>query len=170
MSDPDSSSPSEPEFERTLAVAQGYFALEMWQESWDELEELGPEFRHLAPVIILRVLILNNLGKWESAAIVGPGALRYFPGFGALYLATAQALRECQGAAAAKAVIMAGGRLLRNEAAFHYNLACYDSALGKLDDAKEGLTRTFELEKGLRQKALDEPDLAPVWESLGESE
>jgi hypothetical protein len=93
-------------------------------------------------------------------------ALRYYPDFGALYLATAHALRNCRGAVEAKAMVAAGEPFLENEAVFHYMLACYDSALGNLDDAKEGLTRAFELEKGFRMKALDEPDLAPLWESL----
>lgn len=151
-----------PDFERTLAAAEGFFLLEMW----NELEDLPPETRHLSQVIILRVLILNNLGKWEDAAIIGQGALRYYPDFGALYLATAHALRNCKGAGEARAVVVAGEPFLENEAAFHYMLACFDCALGNLDDAKEGLARAFELEKGLRLKALDEPDLAPLRESL----
>jgi tetratricopeptide (TPR) repeat protein len=155
-----------PEFERTLAAAEGYFQLEMWNDAWNELEELPPETRHLSQVIILRVLILNNLGKWEEAAIIGQGALQHYPDFGALYLATAHALRNCQGAAEARAVIAAGEPLLENEAVFYYMLACYDCALGNLEDAKEGLARAFELEINLRLKALDEPDLAPLWESL----
>jgi tetratricopeptide (TPR) repeat protein len=53
-----------------------------------------------------------------------------------------------------------------NEAAFHFLLACYDSALGDLDEAKEGLQRAFELDPGFRLKALDERDLEPLWESL----
>jgi tetratricopeptide (TPR) repeat protein len=141
----------------------------MWNDAWAELEGLAPEFRHLSQVIILRVLILNNLGRWAEAAIIGKGALRYYPDFGALYLATAHAVRNCFGAAEAKAVIAAGETFLEEEAVFHYMLACYDSALGNLIDAKEGLTRAFELQKSLREKALDEPDLEPLWESLGES-
>jgi len=65
-----------------------------------------------------------------------------------------------------RAVIVAGEPFLENEAVFHYMLACYDSALGNLDDAKEGLARAFELKKSLRLAALDEPDLAGLWESL----
>jgi len=155
-----------PEFERTLAAAQGFFLLEMWNDAWNELEELPPETRHLSEVIILRVLILNNLGKWEDAATIGNGALRYYADFGALYLATAHALRNCKGAAEAKVVLVAGEPFLEDEAVFHYMLACYDCALGNLHDAIDGLTRAFELEKCLRMKALDEPELAPVWDSL----
>jgi hypothetical protein len=49
---------------------------------------------------------------------------------------------------------------------FHFLPACYDCVLGHRRAAKEGLAGAFELEKGFRLKALDEPDLAPLWESL----
>ena len=67
--------PPDPDFERTLAAAQGFFQLEMWNDAWAELEELAPEFRHLSQVIILRVLILNNLGKSRRCADGSPGAI-----------------------------------------------------------------------------------------------
>jgi hypothetical protein len=98
------------------------------------------------------------------ASIVGKDALRPYPDFGALYLATAHALRHCRGAAEAKVLLVSGEPFLENEAVFHFMLACFDSALGHLDDAKEGLERAFQLDKGLRLKALDEP--APFWDSL----
>jgi tetratricopeptide (TPR) repeat protein len=132
---------------------------------------IGPSYsqaptRHRPQVILMKVMIYNNLERWEEAAIIGKGALRLYPDFGALYVATAHALRHYSGAAEAKAMIVEGEPLLENEAIFHYMLACYDSALGNLEDAKEGLERAFELNKSLRLKALDEPDLAAVWESL----
>ena len=90
--------PPDPVFDRLLKAAEGYFQLYMWQDAWDELEELDPKYRHLQPVITLRVLILNNLEKWEAAAIVGKGALRHYREFGPLYLATTDALRKSAGA------------------------------------------------------------------------
>jgi len=159
-------SPPDPDFVRTLNAAQGFFQLGMWNESWNELEALALETRHRPQVILLRVMIYNNLNRWEEASIVGQGALRYYPDFGALYVATAYALRHHSGPAEAKAVIAASEPYFEEEAAFHFLLACYDSALGHVDEAKEGLQRAFELDPGLRLKALDDPDLAPVWDSL----
>ena len=51
-------------------AARGFFELEMFTDAWTELEEIEPAKRHMAKVILLRVLILNNLEKWESAAII----------------------------------------------------------------------------------------------------
>ena len=44
--------------------------------------------------------------RWEEASIIGRGALRHYPDFGALYAATAHALRNCRGAGEARAVIV----------------------------------------------------------------
>jgi len=108
------------------------------------------------------VLILNNLARREEASIIGKGTLWYYPDFGALYVATAYALRNFSGPADVKTLIAAGEPLLEEEAIFHYMLACYDSALGNLGEAKEGLQRTFELDPAFKLKALDGPDLSPV--------
>jgi hypothetical protein len=80
----------------------------MWNDAWNELEELAPETRHRPQVILMRVMIYNNLERWEEAAIIGKGALRHYPDFGALYVATALALRHHSGPAGARAVIVAG--------------------------------------------------------------
>jgi tetratricopeptide (TPR) repeat protein len=161
-----SNPPTDPAFDRTLMAALGYFDLKMWNDSWNELEELAPEFRFLPGVVLLLVMIYNNLGKWIEAAIVGWGAIQHYPSFGALYIATAHALRHCCGPGEAKALITAGRLHLRDEAIFHYALACYDSALGNMGEAKKGLQRAFELDPKCRINALDEADMEPLWYSL----
>jgi hypothetical protein len=45
----------------------------MFTDAWNELEELVPETRHSSQVILLRVMIYNNLQRWEEAAIIGTG-------------------------------------------------------------------------------------------------
>lgn len=81
--------PSDPAFERTYQAARGFFELEMFTDAWNELEELRPEWRPLAKMLLLRVMILNNLKKWKDAAIIAEGSIRHYPEFGALYLAGA---------------------------------------------------------------------------------
>ena len=68
--------------------------MEMWEDAWAALAEIQPEFRLAPQVIMLRVLILNNLQRWEEASIIGRGALRHYPDFGALSLPEAQAVRN----------------------------------------------------------------------------
>jgi hypothetical protein len=65
------------------------------------------------------VLILNNLGKCEDAAMIGRRALRHYPDFGALYLATAQRAEEFQGRRGCESHDRGGRTALKNEAAFN---------------------------------------------------
>jgi hypothetical protein len=160
--------PPNPAYERTLQAAQGYFQLEMWDEAWDELENLAPEFQHYPQVIFLRLLIFNNMERWEYTVLVGTGALKQYPQFGPLYLATAEALRNFEGAAAAKALLVAGQSVLKGEAVFHFMLGSCECQLGNLEAAKAEVERAFELDGSLRRPALNEPDLQPLWDSLGE--
>jgi hypothetical protein len=46
----------------------------------------------------------------------------------------------------------------------HYNLACYECQLGDLEVAKARLQHAFKLYSSLREKALEDEDLKPLWE------
>jgi len=48
-----------------------------------------------------------------------------------------------------------------------YNLACYCSQLLRLDDARDGFKKAMALnEKVVKEQALDDPDLKPLWDSM----
>lgn len=52
------------------------------------------------------------------------------------------------------------------EPILHFNLACYECQLGELEVAKARLAHAFKLEPKCRLMALDDDDLAPLWDSL----
>ena len=62
--------------------------------------------------------------------------------------------------------------LLRDEpthkdvALFPFMLACLECQSGDLAAAKARLERATNIDKSLRLKALDDPDLKPLWDSL----
>lgn len=56
---------------------------------------------------------------------------------------------------------------LPGEPIFHYNLACSEFQLGDLEVAKARLAQAFKLAPKCRLMALDDDDLAPLWDSLG---
>ena len=45
-----------------------------------------------------------------------------------------------------------------------FNLACYASATGRMEDAKERLRNAIELDMDVRMLALDDEDLRPLWD------
>ena len=116
--------------------------------------------------MLLRVHILNALERWEAATIIGQGALERYPEIGDLYLATAYAKRRFRNIEEARSILLAGEAILKDQALFHYNLACYECQLGNLGAARARLKRAFHLDKGCRLTALDDPDLEPLWSWL----
>ena len=45
-----------------------------------------------------------------------------------------------------------------------FNLACYASVTGRMEEAKERLRHAIELDKDIRGLALDDEDLKPLWD------
>ena len=45
-----------------------------------------------------------------------------------------------------------------------FNLACYASVTGRMDEAKERLRHAIELDKDIRGLALGDEDLKPLWD------
>ena len=48
----------------------------------------------------------------------------------------------------------------------HYNLACYLTQLGRLNEARASLKRAFEIYPSQRTAALKDPDLEPLWPEI----
>jgi hypothetical protein len=48
-----------------------------------------------------------------------------------------------------------------------FNLACYASVAGRMEEAKARLRLAIELDKGVRRLALDDEDLTPLWNWIG---
>jgi hypothetical protein len=50
-----------------------------------------------------------------------------------------------------------------------FNLACYASVTGRMEEAKVRLRHAIELDKDIRKLALDDEDLRPLWDWIAES-
>jgi hypothetical protein len=55
----------------------------------------------------------------------------------------------------------------RGPAMIVFNLACYASVTGRMEEAKEGLRHAIDLDKDIRALALDDEDLKPPWDRIG---
>lgn len=153
-------------FHRQLQAALGWLQLNAPEEAWGELEEIEPELRHREPVVVLRVEILQTLKRWEAGAALGRGALAPYPESKALYLVTAYCVRRSENIEAARTILLAGESVLKDEAALHFNLACYECQLGNLEIARQRLAWAFKLDMAYREIALDDDDLKPLWSTI----
>lgn len=150
--------------ERTLLAAQGYSELGMFDDAVAELDSLPEETARNSTVIELRTVILMQAKRWKSALAAGRDLCRAEPTKTSGFIHTAFCLHELGRTEEARDVLLAGPEALHAEPTFHYNLACYECALGHLDLARMHLEKSFELDKKMRDYAATDPDLAALRE------
>lgn len=62
-----------------VTCAEGYVELGMWQQAWDELEDLEPAEKVCLPVLLLHVRILEGLKEWQKALLLVSSVSAKFP-------------------------------------------------------------------------------------------
>lgn len=149
--------------EQRLQAAQGYIQLGMFQDAWDELEALPPEFMADDMVSELRVSIYQALEKWEPARILAESLAKRSPENVGWWILWAYALRREKSVEDAKTVLMEAAAIHPNEALIPYNLACYSCVLGNLEASQKLLNMAFAMDPNLQRIALDDPDLDPLF-------
>ena len=126
----------------TLAAAEGFVQLGLYQDGWDELERLDPEARSAPPVLRLRLQIYAGMKRWEDVNVLGRSLLAKLP---------------------PDAEPHPPGELRAFRAEVLYRLGCAECQLSNIVEAKTSLERAFTLNPELRLRALDDPDLEAVW-------
>jgi predicted Zn-dependent protease len=150
--------------ERTILAAQGYSELGMFDDAIAELDSLPEETARNSTVIELRTVILMQAKRWKPALVASRELCDAEPAKTSGFIHTAFCLHELGRTAEARDVLLAGPHALHAEPTYHYNLACYECALGHLDLARMHLEKSIELDKKMRDYALTDPDLAALRE------
>ena len=150
--------------ERTLLAAQGYSELGMFDDAIVEIDSLPEEIGKNATVVELRTVILMQAKRWKSALAASRVLCRVAPDKTSGFIHAAFCLHELGRTGEARDALLAGPEVLHAEPTFHYNLACYECALGNLDLARMHLDKSFELDKKFRDFAKNDPDLAALRE------
>ena len=107
-----------------------------------------------------------KLERWEEALDVARSLCEQEPNLSGGYIHTAYCLHELGLTEDARRTLLEGPQFLRKEAVFYYNLGCYQTQLGDLNDAKRMLKRSFDMDEKLRAVAKADPDLEVLWVEL----
>ena len=148
--------------ERIITAAQGYFELDMHGEAIAELDRL-PLADQLRPdVLEMRILILMQDRLWQEALDASEKLCAVLPEAPVGFIHAAYCLHELGKTREAKELLLEGPAALVNDATYHYNLACYECAVGNLDIARAYLETSFSMDEKLRETAAGDPDLKPL--------
>ena len=135
----------------------------MFDDAAIVLEEIAPEDKTRNEVLGERVDIYIAANKWDMAAAVAShlGDLRGW------WISLAYALRRAESVEKAEAVLLRAQAIHPKVAMIEFNLACYASVTGRMEEAKERLRHAIELDKEARKLALEDEDLKPPLEWIG---
>lgn len=153
-----------------LEAAEGWLGLGNWQEAKEELEKITPQLRAHPFVLELRYKIYAEAQRWEMALAVATGLREMLPENQWGYFYTAYALHELRRTQEAHDTLKSVVERFPEHHLMRYNLACYACQLGDLKWAMTWLEQAIDLagNNDIRLMALDDPDLQPLWNQIGE--
>jgi Flp pilus assembly protein TadD len=128
------------------------------------LEEIAPEDENRNEVLGARVNIYMATKKWDMAAAVGSHLVKVDAETAGWWISLAYALRRTESVEKAEAILLRAQAIHPEVAMIAFNLACYASVMGRMEEAKERLRHAIDLDKDMRTLAIDDKDLKPLWD------
>lgn len=150
---------------RTIQVAEGWADLGLFDEALAELQTLPPRFKSSVAALKVLVRIHSAQKAWTEVESVSRKLLLKRPNDHDVRIQAAEALHKL--GRSQDAVFMFAETLrnpeIKGNASARYKLARYFCGAGNLREASEVLRSAIERDRGLRLKALDEPDFEKIW-------
>jgi Flp pilus assembly protein TadD len=152
------------DWQRHVLACSGYLELGMLDDAALALEDIEPKGRTRTEVLGARVVLYIAAKKWDMAAAVASHLVKVEPENEAWWINLAYSIRRSEGIEQAEAILLRARVIHPKIAMIAFNLACYASVSGRMEEAKERLRNAIDLDKGVRILALDDEDLRPLWD------
>lgn len=154
------------ELDRKILTAQGYMELGLFEDARAELVALPKEAWERADVLETWVLCQMGEQRWEEALEMCRRLCEMQAREPGGFIHAAYCLHELGRTEEAMILLQNGPRSLRTKSVYFYNLGCYCAKLGRTEEAKRLLEKSFEIDNGLRRVAKKDPDLAELRSQL----
>ena len=105
--------------------------------------------------------------KWDMAAAVASHLVKVDPGTAGWWISLAYSLRRTESVEKAEAILLRAQAIHPKVAMIAFNLACYASVTGRMEEARKRLRLAIDLDKDVRLLAIDDEDLKPLWDWIG---
>src|SRR5258706_9676768 len=152
-----------------LQAAQGWLELGNHLEANEELEKITPKSRANPDVLEIRWAIYAKEKSWEVCLDIANALVVIKPKCVDGWIHRAYSLRRVKDGGLEKAMdaLLPAVDKFPKVWIIPYNLACYCSQLGRLEEAQEWFKKAMEInEKAVQRIAVDDPDLLPLSDSL----
>jgi Flp pilus assembly protein TadD len=153
-----------------LSAAVGWLELGVPSEAETELDKICAELQSHPDVLEVRWLILAQTRRWQTALTVAQALVKGAPNRSSGWLHHAYSLRRVSpnGIQQAWEALLPAYDKFPREPTIAYNLSCYACQMKELDQARAWFRRAMKIgdREKIRQMALGDPDLEPLWEEI----
>ena len=133
----------------------------MFDDAAMVLEEIAPEDKTRNEVLGARINLYMAAKKWNMATAVASHLVKVEPENEVWWISLAYAVRRTESVENAEAILLRAQAIHPKVAMIAFNLACYASVTGRVEEAKERLRHAIELDKDIRRLAVD------LWDWIG---
>lgn len=144
----------------------GFLDLKMARRAraeWNQVPE-GHRDHPLTQGLLMRLLVEEK--DWGTARDLAARLHAQDPGEAGTWIQLAYTTRRVEHIAAAEAILTEARQRFPKESVIVYNLACYACQSGRLDEARELLHASAELDPKSLDLAAEDDDLRPLWPEL----
>ena len=160
----------EPPDIHCLSAAVGWMELGLPAEAETELDKISAPLQCHPDVLEVRWLLLAQTRRWENALAVAQALLKGAPNRSSGWLHQAYSLRRVSkdGLQQARQALLPAYDKFPREPTIAYNLSCYACQMQQLEEARAWLRCALKIggKRKIKQMALDDPDLQPLWEEI----
>jgi tetratricopeptide (TPR) repeat protein len=154
--------------QRFLDAAEGWLGLGDLSSANDELEQITPELRTHPKVLAVRLEIYWASKKWEACVEIAGALVALEPKNDHAWIGRSFALHELKRTQEAYDLLLLAKNKFPKNYTIPYNLACYSAQLNRLEDAQDWFKKAMKInERAVKRLAIDDPDLKPLWDSMG---
>ena len=153
-----------------VQAARGWLELGNHLEANAELEKITARRRAHPDVLEVRWEIYAKVKDWEACLEIAGAVIKTAPERASGWIHRSFALHELKRTQEAWDNLFPVAERFPKVPTIPYNLACYAAQLGKLWESQQWLKQAFKIgdSKELKLLALDDPDLKPLWDKIGE--
>lgn len=151
-----------------LRAAQGWLELGLHLEANAELENITPQLRTHPDVLDLRWQIYAREKQWTGCVDIARTLTRLAPRRATSWIHYSYSLHELKRTEEALDNLLPVVNRFPGVWLIPYNLACYCSQLRRFAEARQWLDQAVAIDgDAVKQTAIADPDLKPLWDSLG---
>lgn len=151
-----------------LLAAQGWAELGDFAEAQAALHQIAPIHRGHPEVLKVQFTLHAQARQWALAYGVAESIVALEPDCAEAWIHRSNALHFQALYQEAYNLLLPGLARFPQNSPMRYNLACFCSRMGRLDEARTWLKEAFWLEGGprLREAAVEDQDLEPLWKEI----